>query len=56
MKTKHPLEINDLRHQPDHITPTKIQLVHEYGTDPHNARLFLRLIRQREIDFLSDGK
>ena len=26
MKTKYPIEIIDLRHQPDHITPKKIQL------------------------------
>ena len=38
MKTKYPIEIIDLRHQPDHITPKKIQLFQEYGTDPDNAR------------------
>ena len=26
MKTKHPIEIKDLRHQLDHITPKEIQL------------------------------
>ena len=55
MKTKYPIEIIDLRHQSDHITPKKIQLFHEYGTDPDNARLFLILIRQREIELISDG-
>ena len=49
MKTKYPIEIKDLRHQPDHITPKKIQLFEEYGTDPDNGRLFLILIRCREI-------
>ena len=49
MKTKYPIEIIDLKHQSDHITPKKIQLFHEYGTDPDNARLFLILIRRREI-------
>ena len=34
MKTKYPLEIIDLRHQADHITPKKIQLFLEYGADP----------------------
>ena len=40
MKTKYPIGIIDLRHQSDHITPQKIQLIREYGTDPDNARLF----------------
>ena len=55
MKTKYPIEIFDLRHQTDHITPKKIQLFPEYGTDPDNARLFLILIRRREIELISDG-
>ena len=55
MKTKYPIEIIDLRHQTDHITPKKIQLFHEYGTDPDKARLFLILIRRREIELISDG-
>ena len=55
MKTKYPIEIIDLRHQSEHITPKKIQLFHEYGTDPDNARLFLILIRRREIELISDG-
>ena len=55
MKTKYPIEIIDLRHQSDHITPKKIQLFHEYGTDPDNARLFLILIRRREVELISDG-
>ena len=40
MKTKYPIEIIDLRHQFDHITPKKIQLFLEYGDDPANARFF----------------
>ena len=55
MKTKYPIEIIDLRHQSDHITPKKIQLFHEYGTDPDNARKFVILIRRREIEIKSDG-
>ena len=55
MKTKYSVEITDLRHQPDHITPKRIQLFHEYGTDPDNARLILILIRRREIELISDG-
>ena len=37
MKTKYPIEIIDLRHQSDYITPEKIELFHEYGIDPDNA-------------------
>ena len=57
MKSKYPIEIIVLRHQPDHITPKKIQLLQEYGgeDDPDNARLFLILIRRREIELISDG-
>ena len=55
MKHKYPIEIIDLRHQFDLITPKKIQLFHEYGTDPDNARLFLMIIRQRKIELISDG-
>ena len=49
METKYPIGIIDLRHQPDHITPKKNQLFQEYGADPDNTRLFLILIRRREI-------
>ena len=55
MKTKYPIEIIDLRHQSDHITPKKIQLFMEYDADPENARFYLILIRRREIELISDG-
>ena len=55
MKTKYPIEIIDLRQQGDHRTPKKFQLFHEYCTDPDNARLFLKLIRRRGIELISDG-
>ena len=55
MKTKYPIEITDLRHQPGHITAEKIQLFPEYGTDPDNARRFLILIRRREKELIRDG-
>ena len=55
MKTKYPIEIIDLRHQSDHITPNKIQIFLEYGADPDSARFFLTLIRRREIELISDG-
>ena len=55
MKTKYPIGILDLRHQPDHKTPIKIQLFQEDGADPDNARLFLILIRRRELELIIDG-
>ena len=55
MKSKYPIEITDLRHQPDHITPKKVQLFLEYGADPENSRFFLILIRRKEIELISDG-
>ena len=55
MKTKYPMEILDLRHQSNHITPKKIQLFQEYSADPENAKLYLIVIRRREIELISDG-
>ena len=40
MKTKYPIEIIDLSHQLDHMTPKKIQLFQEYSADPQNAKFF----------------
>ena len=54
-ETKYTFEIIDLRHQSDHITPKKTQLFQEYGTDADNARLFVILIRRRQIELISDG-
>ena len=56
MKTKYPIEIIDLRHQSDHITPKKTQLIREYSADPENAKFYLIAIRRREIELISDGK
>ena len=55
MKTKYPIELIELRHQPDHITPKEIQLFQEYDADPENARFYLILIRRREIELIGDG-
>ena len=55
MKTKYPFKTIDLRHQLDLITPKKIQLIQEYGADPDNAKLFLIIVRRREIELISDG-
>ena len=56
MKTNYPIEIIDLRHQADHITPKRIQLFQEYGADPNNARSFSIIFKRREIEFVSDEK
>ena len=55
MKTNYFIELLDLRHQPDNITPKKIQLFLEYGVDPENVRFYLILTRRREIELISDG-
>ena len=55
MKTNYSIEIIDLEHQPDHITPKKTQIFHEYGVDPDNAKLFLIILRGREIELISNG-
>ena len=54
-KTEYPIQIIDLRHQSDHISPKKIQLFQEYSADPANAKFYLILIRRREIELISDG-
>ena len=41
MKTKYPIEIIDLRHQSDHITPKKLQIFREYSGDPENSNCFI---------------
>ena len=55
MKTKYPIEVIDLRHQSDHITPKKIQLFLEDGADTENARFYLILTRRREMELISVG-
>ena len=55
IKTKYPIQVIDLRFQADHLTPKKIQLFEEYREDPNSARLYVILIRRREIELISDG-
>ena len=55
MKDKYPIQVIDLRLQADHITPKKIQLFEEHIEEPNNARLYVILIRRREIELISDG-
>ena len=55
IKTKYPIGIIDLRRQPDHTAPKQTQSCKEDGTNPDNARLFLLLIRRREIELIGNG-
>ena len=55
MKYRYPIQITDLRHQVDHITPKKIQLFEEFSEDPDNERLFIILVRHRQTEMISDG-
>ena len=55
MKSKYPIQVVDFRFQSDHITPKKIQLFEEYRAVPNNARLYVILIRRREIELILDG-
>ena len=55
MKYLYPIQITDLRYQVDHLTPKKIQLFEEFSEDPANERLFIILVRHRQIEMISDG-
>ena len=55
IKTKYPIQVIDLRYQADHITPKKIQLFEEYRDNSNSARMYVILIRRREIEMISDG-
>ena len=55
METKYPIEKIVLRHQSDHIKPKKNQLFQEYDANPDKPRLYLILIRRREVELISDG-
>ena len=55
MKYLYPIQITDLRHQVDHLTPKNIQIFEEFSEDPANERLFLILIRHRQVETISDG-
>ena len=55
MKNLYPIQITDLRHQVDHLTPKKIQIFEEFSEDPANERLFLIMIRHRQVEMISDG-
>ena len=55
MKNKYPIQLIDLSSQVDHINPKKDHLFLGVRGSANNARLFMILIRHREIEMLSDG-
>ena len=55
MKTFYPIQVIDLGFQIDYITPKKIRLFEEYENAPENTKLYVILIKQREINMVSDG-
>ena len=57
MKSKYLIQIIELRHQVDHITPKKIQLYEEFDTDPAkvNGSSYVILIRHKQNEMISDG-
>ena len=55
IKYFYPIQITDLRHQVDHLTPKKIQLFEEFAENPANERLFIILVRHRQVEMISDG-
>ena len=55
MKENYPIQIIDLRFQVDHISPKKIRLFEEYDDNPTNTKLYVILIKHKEIKMISDG-
>ena len=57
MKNKYPIQVINLRHQIDHISPKKIQLFEKNKNDPvfANERLYVILTRLKQIETISDG-
>ena len=55
MKYLYSIQITDLRYQIVHLSPKKIQLFEEFSEDPANERLFIILVRHRQIEMISDG-
>ena len=51
------IQVIDLRHQVNRITPQRIQLFEKFNTDPANVNngFFVLLIRHRQIEMISDG-
>ena len=56
-ETKHlyPIQVTDFRHQVNHFTPKKIQFFEEFDDDLNVERLFIILVRHRQVEMISDG-
>ena len=55
MNNKYPIQVIDLRFPVDHNNLEKIQNFEEYRGATDNARLFVILIRHREIEMITDA-
>ena len=55
MKNKYPFQVIDLRFQVDLFNSKKNHLFEEYRGATKTARLFIILVRHREIKMISDG-
>ena len=57
MKIEHTIKLIGLRFQVSHVSRKKTQLFEEFITDPLNvnARLFVILVRHRQIETVPDG-
>ena len=56
MKKKYPVQVLDLRFQVHHINTKKVQLHQEYRGAAKSARMFMIIIRHRDIEMFSDEK
>ena len=54
MRSEYPIQAIDTKNQVDHRSPKKIQLLEANRIDPDNARLFVILIRQKQIQMITD--
>ena len=55
MRNFYPIQVIDLSYQVDQTSRKKIQLFEEYSGNPNKARLFIIIIRNRELNMISDG-
>ena len=55
MKSVYTFQVNDLKHQVDHITPKKIHLFGKHRKNPAIARVFKTSTRHGKIEMTSDG-
>ena len=55
MKNNYPFQIIDLSFQVDHINLKEMGFFEEYGSATKNAKMFIILIRHREIKMISEG-